>query len=356
MKIDSSQISLAASHQSSSRSEMLETMRAWTGPHPDAGGNAATATPVTISDAARLAAQADRPDQASIADAIDDEDGLLTMDPPTRLLKMMIEMLTGTPIKIIGKADLQVPRNADDAAEAMQEAQRPRDAPANFGVEYHRSEVREETETSAFTASGIIRTTDGKEIRFALSLTMARSYRETREETVLLGNAAQPPRTSKDPLVLNFDGDAAQLHSMRVSFDLDGDGRQEDVPLLAGNRGYLALDLNRNGRVDSGKELFGPLSGDGFADLAQYDGDGNGWIDENDPVFNNLRVWMQDSDGGTLATLKEQGVGAIHLSRTTTPFALNDAGNAALGMVRASGVYLTEDGRAGTVQQIDLIV
>ncbi len=346
MKIDSGQINLTASHQSSSRTEVVETLRAWAGPPPDAGGSAPTDPPVTISDAGRQAAQADLSTQSPAAGVVDAEDELLTMDPRMRFVKLMIEMLTGAPIKTIRMADLEAPPTADEALQ--------RDAPAAFGAEYSRREVHEEAETSAFAASGIIRTADGKEISFALSLTMTRSYREAREETVLLGNAV---RTSKDPLVLNFDGSAAQLHNVRVRFDLDGDGRKEDVPLLAGNRGYLALDLNGNGQVDSGKELFGPISGDGFADLAQYDSDGNGWIDENDPIFDELRVWMQGSESrDALATLREKGVGAIYLGRTATPFALNDARNEGLGTVRTSGVYLSEDGRAGTVQQIDLLV
>ena len=37
-------------------------------------------------------------------------------------------------------------------------------------------------------------------------------------------------------------------------------------------------------------KLFGTSSGDGFKDLAEYDEDGNGWIDENDSIFNRLKV------------------------------------------------------------------
>lgn len=54
--------------------------------------------------------------------------------------------------------------------------------------------------------------------------------------------------------------------------------------------GFLALDRNQNGVVDDGSELFGTQSGDGFAHLALYDQDSNGWIDANDPVFDKLRI------------------------------------------------------------------
>ena len=160
-----------------------------------------------------------------------------------------------------------------------------------------------------------------------------------------------------DPLVINFDGTAAELQDLRFAFDLDGDGQAENVPLLAGNRGYLALDRNQNQRIDNGLELFGPATGQGFAELAQHDDDGNGWIDENDAVFSQLRVWTPSADGtGPLRTLQDMGVGALHLTSADSPFALRGEHNSALGAVRSTSIYLREDGGAGTVQQIDLVV
>jgi hypothetical protein len=169
-----------------------------------------------------------------------------------------------------------------------------------------------------------------------------------------LGDAA---RQTKDPLVINFAGTAAQLAETRFAFDLDADGVKEQINQLGSGSGFLALDLNRNGRVDDGRELFGARSGDGFADLAAHDADGNGWIDENDPIHAQLQVWRQAADGsGTLTPLASVDVGAISLARVATPFDLKTPANALLGQVRASGVYLSESGQAGTVQQIDLTV
>ena len=39
-----------------------------------------------------------------------------------------------------------------------------------------------------------------------------------------------------------------------------------------------------------------------------------------------------------------------------TLFDLKDSNNALLGQIRSSSVYLTDDGKAGTVQQVDLTV
>ena len=118
------------------------------------------------------------------------------------------------------------------------------------------------------------------------------------------------------------------------------------------------LDRNRNGRADDGSELFGALSGNGFADLAAWDDDGNGWIDEADPVFAELRLWQKDASGqDQWRTLSQADVGAVSVQATATPFSLRNDQNATLGQVRASGVYLRESsGQAGVVQHIDVAV
>jgi hypothetical protein len=57
-----------------------------------------------------------------------------------------------------------------------------------------------------------------------------------------------------------------------------------------------------------------------------------------------------------LVALGQRGVGAIYLGHVTSPFALKDSQNALLGQIRNSGVFVRENGAAGTIQQIDLTV
>jgi hypothetical protein len=348
MKIDSSNIQFAASHRATQRAEVRETLRAWVGnqpPAPEPGESGPSV--VAISAAARMAAEAAAPPPAPPvpeAQAVEDAIDNIENDPVLYFLKLVIEMMTGVAVKTVSADDVQPDAPPPDHPEPPQRA--------GFGIAYDRHEVREETEHTSFSADAVIRTTDGKEIRLNVDLSMSRSYREETSVSLRAGDAVR-----KDPLVINFDGTAAQLQNRRFSFDLDADGRSEQVPLLAGNRGYLALDRNGNGKIDSGKELFGPASGDGFAELAEFDSDGNGWIDDNDPVFAQLRVWVQDgSGGGTLNTAKSHGVGALYLGRAETPFELKDNANQELGAVRSTGIYLAESGSAGTLQQIDLSV
>ncbi len=92
-------------------------------------------------------------------------------------------------------------------------------------------------------------------------------------------------------------------------------------------------------KIDAGNELFGPETGHGFSELAQYDVDQNGWIDESDPIFNQLRIWMIHEDGtDELVGLGEKGIGAIYLGHTNSMFQLKDNTNELHGQIRESGI------------------
>ena len=74
-------------------------------------------------------------------------------------------------------------------------------------------------------------------------------------------------------------------------------------------------------------------------------------------MFALLRIWAPDGDGRDgLSTLAQRGVGALYLDSVDTPFSLTDSENRLLAQIRASGVYLREDGGVGTLQQVDLAV
>jgi len=375
MKIAASDLTLQSQHAATTRYELNESLRAWVGDRrPEFEGRAGGGTPkgllssiqTTISASARdaLAAQAaatsapTETTSSSSAAAIEDANDAAEHDPIVSLIKRMVEMLTGHKIKVYSGKELANAMNEGATEPAAQPhhtssghaQQTP--ARAGYGVEYERHESYQETESTTFSAQGTVLTADGKEIRVTLDLAMSRQYSEQSDISLRAGDAVR-----KDPLVINFGGNAAQLSDQSFRFDLDADGQKEEVALLSGNSGYLALDLNNNGRIDSGKELFGPASGSGFSDLAHYDQDGNGWIDENDQVFSKLRVWQPAAgNSGTLTTLAENGVGALALGATATPFALRGSGNSDLGTVRESGLYLREDGSAGTLQEIDLTI
>ena len=158
-----------------------------------------------------------------------------------------------------------------------------------------------------------------------------------------------------DPLVLNFAGPVS-LSDRRVEFDVNADGQTESIAMFASNSAYLALDGNGDGVINDGRELFGALSGDGFADLAQYDEDGNGFIDAGDAVFSRLQLFTPGGlGGGSLRSLNSAGVEAIYTGSMDSPFRLTSASGETLGQVRSTGFHVGSYG-ANTAQQIDLAV
>lgn len=208
----------------------------------------------------------------------------------------------------------------------------------------------EEAESTAFSGEGTAVTADGRTIPFNVAFELSRSYMEYSELTYV----SQYTTVLTDPLVINLSDSPAQVTDQTFYFDLDGDGKEEEIAQLGAGSGYLALDKNNDGIINDGTELFGTASGDGFKDLSAYDSDGSGWIDEADEIYSQLKIWTKDADGkDVLLSLKEADVGAIYLGSTQTPFAVTDENNQIDGMVRRSGVYLHENGAAGTVQQID---
>lgn len=160
-----------------------------------------------------------------------------------------------------------------------------------------------------------------------------------------------------DPLVISLDGNIPRLSDETFAFDIDSDGTRDQISKLKKGSGFLALDLNENGKIDNGAELFGTKSGNGFTDLSKYDDDGNGWIDENDKIFDKLRIWQKNEYNDSLVTLGEVGIGAIFLGNAQTPFSMKSLEDNALnGKLKSSGFFLFENGNAGVISQIDLAI
>lgn len=198
-----------------------------------------------------------------------------------------------------------------------------------------------EFESLFFKTQGLIETKDGREIELALNFNMKRSFysKTTLQKTVFI-----------DPLVVNLDGNLPAFDSKKsFSFDIDCDGESDQISCLSKNSGFLALDKNQNGSIDDGSELFGATNGNGFNELSQYDQDNNRWIDENDDVFDSLRIWSDDK----LIALGEVGLGAIYLGAHSSPYTYKDDNNKSLGRLRRSSVVLFEAGKVGTISQID---
>jgi len=227
-----------------------------------------------------------------------------------------------------------------------------RPVPTNVLIQetHMKFEYREFEETS-YTTTGTVRTTDGREIEFDLNIIMTREFKAVFEESYV-----QISQIFADPLVINLDGFIAELTDQTFIFDLEGNGTMSNISILSSKSGYLAIDKCGSGIIRDGSQLFGTTSGNGFADLALHDTDGNGWIDMGDEIWKYLRIWIMEPDGsGSLYSLADKGIGAIYLGHVATNFTLTNEFNEAKGMIRSTGLFLYESGAVGSVQQVDVV-
>ncbi|WP_281885155.1 hypothetical protein [Paenibacillus sp. YYML68] len=364
MKIVSAEVSLKSMSSYKETYENQESLTAWDN-RGAANANASVdaGAGVHISDEARallaqnaqVAADPSAIAQAQVEATKSEEVHLELTDKDKlkiRLLEVMFEKMTGKSFKFQVPERMKLDNGGvSEFLVGNGEGQLRPVTGRGWGLEIRTSESYSEQQSVAFQASAAIQTADGRTIQLDLSFAMNRSYYEQSSTVLRFGTEPQ----LKDPLVINLEGGTASLTDRKYEFDLDADGQLDSISFVGPGSGFLALDRNEDGVINDGSELFGTSSGNGFADLRAYDADGNNWIDESDPIFHQLKVWMKDEHGNDkLLAAGQAGIGALYLGHVDTRFQYKNDQQATLGMLQKSGIYVSEQGRAGTIQHIDL--
>ncbi|MBK1811053.1 hypothetical protein JHL18_10475, partial [Clostridium sp. YIM B02505] len=134
-----------------------------------------------------------------------------------------------------------------------------------------------------------------------------------------------------DPVVFDLNGDGVSVSTVEkgVNFNLDDTGLAEKTQWIGPNDGFLVRDINKNGIIDSGRELFGDrtilssgsTAKDGLEALKDVDSNKDNKIDISDSIYKELKIWQDlNSDGeveaGELKTLEEAGIKSINLSNS----------------------------------------
>ncbi|WP_162551116.1 calcium-binding protein [Paenibacillus tepidiphilus] len=164
------------------------------------------------------------------------------------------------------------------------------------------------------------------------------------------------------PLVLDLDGDGVETTSIKdgIAFDHDNNSFAEKSAWAGADDGLLVRDLNGNGRIDGGAELFGnntlladgSKAANGFAALAELDGNHDGKVDANDTAFAELQIWKDlDGDGitdsGELLSLEEAGVASISTGYSSSTL-VDVNGNEH----KQVGTYTKSDGTTAAVNDV----
>jgi len=169
-----------------------------------------------------------------------------------------------------------------------------------------------------------------------------------------------------DPLVLDLNGDGVINSVIQdgfdgVLFDHDGDGIKTSTGWVNSEDGFLVRDVNNNGMIDDGGELFGDstklINGEnaenGFQALADYDSNGDKIVDENDINFSQLKIWKDLNQDGISTTnelysLEQLGVKSLNVNFSTIA---NQA--QAGGIIAETGSYTTTDNQQKLLADIN---
>jgi len=161
----------------------------------------------------------------------------------------------------------------------------------------------------------------------------------------------------KDPIIVQFGSQGLGNIKGQIEFAINQDNTLDSLPIFSGDVGYLVYDKNNNQQADDGSELFGPQTGQGFAELAQLDSNNNGFIDTEDQQFEQLYLWQPSDDKnitGQWLSLKEAKIQAISLSAINTPFDFYDQQGQIQAQLRQSSFAISEDGLGRGVHQVDV--
>jgi hypothetical protein len=153
-----------------------------------------------------------------------------------------------------------------------------------------------------------------------------------------------------------------------VSFDIAARGQKRSLEWVAPEDAILCLDINGNGFIDDGRELFGSSTqirlknGDlvtashGFLGLAQHDTNHNGLIDAMDSVFAKLLLWRDKNHNGIsesveLTKLSETDVTALSLAYRDLPSVLWLLPKS-LSFVGQTSTYMTRSGASFEIADV----
>lgn len=167
---------------------------------------------------------------------------------------------------------------------------------------------------------------------------------------------------TRSPLVVDLDGDGVETigTNNNIYFDHDNNGFAENTGWVGKDDGLLVRDLNNNGQIDNGTELFGNNSvlssgekaANGFDALKDLDSNNDGVFNNQDTAWNEVKVW-KDSNGngvvdeGELLTLEQANISGINLDYQKGN--TQDENNNSHAQ---TGTFIKTDGSTGTVTDV----
>ena len=166
--------------------------------------------------------------------------------------------------------------------------------------------------------------------------------------------------SATDPIILDLDHNGYTFSTLEngVQFDINADGIKDQVAWNTSGDGILAIDLNHDGVINDGTEIFTPdFAGGHFASgsaaLASLDTNHDGLIDFGDEAFDSLVIWKDANadgitDAGELSSLADNGIASISAPGTPTDGIIDGQ------TITAEGVVTHTDGSTSGYVEVGL--
>ena len=172
--------------------------------------------------------------------------------------------------------------------------------------------------------------------------------------------------SQSSPLVVDLDGDGIETlgSGVGIYFDHDNNGFSEDTGWVGKDDGLLVRDINGNGQIDNGTELFGnntllsngEKAKNGFEALKELDSNNDNVFDQNDAAWNEVKVWKDGNsngvvDDGELLTMEQAGITGVDLNYVDHNYR-GDHSDEHGNTCKQEGTFTKTDGSTGQISDI----
>ena len=179
-------------------------------------------------------------------------------------------------------------------------------------------------------------------------------------------NGKKHAESQSSPLVVDLDGDGIETlgSGVGIYFDHDNNGFSEDTGWVGKDDGLLVRDINGNGQIDNGTELFGnntllsngEKAKNGFEALKELDSNNDNVFDQNDAAWNEVKVWKDGNsngvvDDGELLTMEQAGITGVDLNYVDHNYR-GDHSDEHGNTCKQEGTFTKTDGSTGQISDI----
>jgi len=202
----------------------------------------------------------------------------------------------------------------------------------------------------------------GNDLGLLKDVTNARYPERSKNDLALIKGKFAQSKKIVSPIVLDLNGDGIATTDLQYGayFDHNANGFAENTGWVNAQDGMLVRDLDGNGTIDSGRELFGSetllangqKAANGYAALSELDTNQDGQINAQDASAATLKIWKDTnldgySSADELFTLADAGVQSIATGNTAAN-QVDANGNT----IKQTGVFTRTDGSTGNSADI----